>query len=275
LGYPAAATANAVDLHSSALPEPITVWCLGNAPEVRVAANGLGMRVDIEEGNPDFRFPGGQGDVYEWASSTNEEAVQAFDSACRLAYRAFSRSEVRPDESGSLVDSQAGLIGAIVGAVLTALFGVLTGARRKRIDSHEKDADELTDLSDQLRVAMERYIQPGHPDDAREEARVTASVLCNLVGEWRKYDGGSKDATAAQRYLRKILDDPAPKIGNLGANAQERTQGGQLLMEDVGTIHSRVGVLAKRVRRFGRLKEREANPPPAWATGAAPRPSRE
>ena len=71
------ATANAVDLHSSALPEPMTVWCLGNAPEFRVAANGLGMQVDDgEEGNPYFLFPGGQGDLYEWASSTNKEAIQ-------------------------------------------------------------------------------------------------------------------------------------------------------------------------------------------------------
>ena len=106
---------------------------------------------------------------------------------------------------------------------------------------------------------MGRYVQPGHPADAREEARVTASALHNLVGEWRRYDGGSKDATAACERLRKILDDPPPKIGNLGTNALERVQGGELLMEEVGAIHSRVVVLANRVRRFRRLKEREAD----------------
>lgn len=259
----ASAAPNAVEVHEgSGIPSKVTAWCLGNPREFAVAAEALGINSNLtkQDKKDNFISPSGvDGVLTKWAASTKEEDVATFDSACRLAYAAFSRSEVRPEESEDIIDSQA--FGAAFGALI-ALGGAAGGgiwAQRRR--GHEADAKELTALNDELLTAMQRYTrEPYDPADG-VEAGVKARALRLLLGEWRKYEGRDHNVTSALDRLEIILGEnpnkPLPKIGALGNSAKERTTNGQKLMADTEKIHSSVVKVAKRLESILRHGDRE------------------
>lgn len=219
------------------------------------------MKIKVGTNDSEFRFPGGgKGSLYKWASSDNQEAIEAFDSACQLAFQAFSRSEARVEESESLLESESGIVGALVGGGIA--IAVAFGVERRR--SREEDEDELIQLSNQLQGAVGRYIQAGHPALAEEEARASGRALYNLLGEWKKYDGSHKNITSAQQMLSNILaeddDAPLPRIGNLGEESEQEHYG-KLLLGIAASIHMHVVDAAHRIGRFRRMARRKPVPP--------------
>lgn len=260
----ASADPDAVEVHEeTGLSGVMTAWCLGNADEFAFAAEGLGIAFSRkeEEGKDNFASPGKtEGSLDKWAASSNKEDVATFDSACRLAYAAFSRSEARPDESELFLESQA--FSAIVGAAIAGIFAVGSGAWTQRRRAHEDDAEELAALNDQLRAAMEEYTREPYSVEEGVESAAKARALRSLLGEWRKHEGGEKDVTTVRDGLTTILGEnpalPLPKIGDLGGTAAERKENGEKLMAEVNTIHSLVAKIRRRVERPWRIGDRKS-----------------
>jgi hypothetical protein len=249
----ASAKTNAVALHeASGLPAQVTVWCLGNEAEFLAAAEGLG--IDFEKAthrNNKIRPPGGSfGSLNDWAKSSEPEALTSFDSACRLAYAAFSRSEARPDESEAFYESE-GFIGTIVGAGVAGSFGLLGGSWRARKDA----ANELLQASNRFGSAMETYTHRDNLDKPPDEAEAAARELLAVLAKWRQLRGQGKSVSSAMDCLRAMLGEQAegPTIGGLSEAGAGHAEMSQSLMDTTLEIQSIAASVSRKIRSPGRL----------------------
>jgi hypothetical protein len=267
LASPAASAAtdtSAVKIHeeSSELPGRVTVWCLGNEVEFATAARALGIEFDEKPlgGKINFTQPGGEkGDLYRWAANTSAPALAAFDSACRLAYEAFSRSEARPDESESLLESQSGLVSVIVGALIAGA----SGAVGRFWGTRKAEARELTTLSGRLREAIQRFTVGGFERAAAQEAEIRAQSLRAVLKEWEGLDDGrsTEVATAIDRIdalLGESAKEDKDAIQSVYDDGVDPETIGVSLNETADEIHALVTSASRRVESPFRLRQRKS-----------------
>jgi len=255
----AVANTNAVALHeASGLSAQVTTWCLGNEAEFLVAAEGLG--IDFKRGTNGtlgIQAPegGSFGSLYDWAKSRETEALASFDSACRLAYAAFSRSEARPDESEAFYESD-GFIGTIVGAGVAGLFGLFGGTWRARKDA----ANELIDASNRFGNAMSTFLQPENTEKTPDDAEAAARQLLAVFVKWRFLSGQERNVSLAMDHLRAILGESSERqkwsLRNFGEAGDNREAAAKSLTDTALEVQSIAASVSRRIRSVGRLPYR-------------------
>lgn len=269
----AADSPNAVAVHKRALPAAATVWCLANPKLFGIAAEAFGFEVGDAVDPEQFTRHGKDISLLQWAASENDDNVLDFEQACEAAFVASSPSggdlaqrhfiaeelqKLDESEAGSDSDrdSESGLIGVLVGAVLAGAGGLITNHRRANHD----DADRLRELDAEFQSALKAHsYQWDVPTE--QSARLCATVLKDALGEWMAR-GGSEDIAAAQQELEKMLGNDPPCIGKPEGNApDQKRQSGVELRQGADLVHRHVAAVADKVGRFRRLRGRELESP--------------
>jgi hypothetical protein len=249
------ASENAAQLHSSALSEVVTTWCIGHPERFVAAAKSLGYETaDAISGTTDItdlKFPsGGEGSILGWARRRDTVDSDGFEEICEMAFNAFGAGSTQSSEDSE--EEKAALV--ILGGLIAGLTGL--GTERKR--TRNEEGSGLRKASGELKEAVGRYVKV-KDDGAALDARVKGTALRQQVQEWSKFDGD--EAAKAEGLLSDILrkDGNPPYIGSLGDLAEHK-KNGETLNNNVASIDDCVLKIARRVEAVTRLLKKRGIP---------------
>jgi hypothetical protein len=186
------------------LDRAATLWCIENPTAFKDAAQALKIKTGggTIEGRIDRH---GLTSVLEWAESGNARDISAFDKACKLAHSEVAKPTVDAHTAGEIAntasalksiaahdrgktgisrDALVGLIGAIVGAVITAVL--LSGFESVQAVSkrHRDEGERLIALDDAWRVALAAHVVNNRSADLALRAEVSGLRLRDALARW-------------------------------------------------------------------------------------------